>query len=200
MKKWSREGGRLVVISSPTAGGKTTVCAALIKSDSTCVRSVSCTTRRPREGEKDGVDYYFIGEKLFKERIRQGFFLEWAKVHDRYYGTPGRYAEALLRKGKNVILTIDVNGGKQVKKNFKDACLIFLLPPSFKEMLKRIKRRGTESRPAVNLRLSTAEKELKELPAYQYLVINDSLNEAVCRISAIIKAENSKIKHAKEAH
>ncbi len=200
MKKWSRTRGRLVVISSPTAGGKTTVCAALIKSDRTCVRSVSCTTRRPRKGEEDGVDYYFLGEKAFKEKIKQGFFLEWAKVHDSYYGTPGRYAEDLLKKGKNVILTIDVNGGKQVKRNFKDACFIFLLPPSFNEMLKRIKRRGTESRAAVSLRLSTAEKELKELPAYQYLVINDSLNDAVCRIRSIIKAENSKIKHAKEAH
>ncbi len=200
MKKWSRSGGRLVVISSPTAGGKTTVCAELIKSDSTCVRSISCTTRRPRKGEKDGVDYYFIGENVFRERIKQGFFLEWAKVHDSYYGTPGLRAKALLKKGKNVILTIDVKGGRQVKKNFKDACLIFILPPSFKEMLKRIKMRGTESRPVVNLRLSTAEKELRELPAYEYLVINDSLNDAVCSIKAIIKAENSKIKHAKEAH
>ena len=134
----------------------------------------------------------------YQERIKEGFFLEWARVHDSYYGTPRKYAETLLRKGLNVILTIDVKGGRQVKENFKDACLIFLLPPSFKEMLGRIKRRGTESLEAVELRLKTAEKEIKELPAYGYLVINDTLREAVGSIKAIIKAENSKLKPVKE--
>ena len=198
LKKWSRKPGRLVVISSPTAGGKTTVCAELIKSDRTSVRSVSCTTRKPRKGEKNGVDYFFVSEKTFKENIKRGVFLEWAKVHDSYYGTPAKPAGTQLRKGKNVILTIDVKGGSLVKRNFRDACLIFLLPPSFKEMLRRIKRRGTERREAVNLRLKTAEKELGEIAGYQYLVINDTVKNAVGTIRAIIKAENSKLKRVKE--
>ena len=194
LKRFTRKPGRLVVVSSPTAAGKTTICRALVRADKSCIQSISCTTRALRGKEKHGKDYFFISEKKFKEQIKKGFFLEWAKVHTSYYGTPSSFVAKHLKKGKNIILTIDVQGGKTVKKNFKDAILVFVLPPSFKEQERRLKHRGTEDRRCIKIRLKTAAKELREIKNYEYLVINDTVGNAVSKIRSIITAENTIIR------
>ncbi|MEI7905589.1 MAG: guanylate kinase [Candidatus Firestonebacteria bacterium] len=194
LKRYAGKRGSLFVVSSPTAAGKTTVCRALVKADSSCVQSVSCTTRAPRGSERNGRDYYFLSEKKFKELIKKDYFLEWARVHTDYYGTPRNFAEKHLKQGKNVILTIDVQGARQIKKNCKTACFVFLLPPSFKELKRRLKKRGTEDPRSIKVRLATAGKELQEINNYQYLVINDTVSTAVGRLKAIILAETARIK------
>lgn len=179
--------GILIVISGPSGAGKGTVVSELIKNGNAEV-SVSCTTRNPRKGEIDGINYFFKTEEEFKSMIYNDAFLEYAQVFGNYYGTPKEYVETKLNSGINIILEIDVQGAKQIKKNFPGAVLIFILPPSLKELYNRLKGRGTETEDAVNKRFSLAKSEINQAGFYDYIVVNNSYEVAADDINTIIKA------------
>ena len=147
------------------------------------VKSISATTRSKRPGERPGRDYLFLSTKTFEERIKKGYFLEWEKVFDHYYGTPKKQALNLLKKGINVLLCIDVKGAKTVAREFPQALKIFIKAPSMKVLEARLKARGSESRESLELRLKVARRELKEAKNYDHVVINADLNKALGRCS-----------------
>ncbi len=178
---------RLFVISSPSGGGKTTIVRELRKEGFDFAYSVSATTRPPRRGEKDGVDYFFLDEETFLRRIKEGAFLEWAKVHGYYYGTLKAQINRYLSEGKMVLLDIDVQGGLHLKNTRSDAVLIFLSPPGIEELKKRLKKRGTESSEVIEKRLDVAKKELQMANQYDFQVINDNLKDTVKEVRAIIQ-------------
>lgn len=151
--------------------------------------SVSATTRLPRNGETDGVNYYFISPEKFSLMITRDEFLEWARVYDNCYGTPRLPVEEALARGKDVLLEIDVQGGLQVKQKFPEAVLIFLLPPSWDALRSRLVKRGSEPAEEVAKRLQWARRELQSLPLYDYVVVNDQVEQAVEQIRSIITAE-----------
>ncbi len=185
--------GNLIVLSGPSGVGKGTVLKALLKKYDNICYSISATTRTPREDEKDGVDYFFMTEDKFKAWVEDDKFIEWAKVHNNYYGTPRSYVQETLASGKDVILEIDIQGAKQVKEGFKDGIFIFLAPPSLEELKNRIYNRGTEGEDDIQVRLKNAKKELKEIENYDYLVVNDIVKEAVERLKSVIIANRCKI-------
>ena len=178
--------GRLFVISAPSGTGKTTIIKNLMKTLPEAVLSVSVTTRRPRPGETDGVDYHFISEAEFQKMLKDGRLLEHAKVHNSYYGTPRTPIEKWLNDDKIILLDIDVQGAHNVKKVFQDAVLIFLLPPSREELIRRLKSRGTNAGADLDLRIKDAEVELSEKDFYDYHVVNDNMDKAVQEIVGII--------------
>jgi guanylate kinase len=190
MKKDKR--GLLIVLSAPSGGGKTTISHQLLKKDKNIVRSISCTTRKPRRGEKNGKDYFFTTAAKFKTMVRTKTFLEWAKVHHNFYGTPLHWVEAQLQKGKDVLFVIDVQGGKTIKGKVKDAVLVFVKPPSFKILKERLLGRQSEDAKTLQVRLKDALWEVKEGKRYDYQVINDRLTDAVSDIRTIIKNERKK--------
>src|SRR5258708_3761813 len=145
--------GLLIVLSSPSGGGKTTVAQKLLRLDKNLVRSVSCTTRKRRLGEKDGRDYFFVTPAQFKRMVSQRAFLEWAKVHDQYYGTPRFWVERQLKKGKDVLFVIDVQGGNAIRRRFENAVLIFLKTPNFSVLKQRLLGRKSDDPKAIKLRL-----------------------------------------------
>ncbi|NPV89003.1 guanylate kinase [Coprothermobacteraceae bacterium] len=179
-------GGRLIVISGPSGVGKGTVVAELMKQDPDLVLSISVTTRKPRPGEKDGVDYYFIDFSQFKQMVVTDALLEWAYVHGSYYGTPKEFVLRHLSEGKKVILEIDMQGAMQVKRRFPDAMLIFLLPPSLEELKRRLISRGTEQMDEQQLRLLRSLQELDYLREYQFFVVNMEISQAVENIRRIL--------------
>ena len=181
--------GVLVVLSGPSGAGKGTVSQALLRSEPGLVLSISATTRLPRNGETDGVSYYFISREKFLMMIEGDEFLEWARVYDNFYGTPRLPVEETLARGKDVLLEIDVQGGLQVKSKLPEAVLIFLLPPSWKELEARLAGRGSESPEEVQKRLQWAKRELQSLSLYDYAVVNDRVEKAVEQIRSIITAE-----------
>jgi guanylate kinase len=178
--------GRLLVISSPSGGGKTTVVRAVMQSDPALAYSVSATTRPIRPGEVDGRDYHFMNETRFREGVRRGEFMEWAEVHGSLYGTLKSEVEQRLEDGRTVILDLDVQGGMAVKRVMPDSVLIFLLPPSRRVLEARLKDRGTESAESLARRLGDAEWEMKQADQYDVLVFNDRLEETVHEIRMII--------------
>ncbi len=183
------EPGVLVVLSGPSGVGKGTVSQALLRSEPNLVLSVSATTRLPRNGETDGVSYYFVSREKFSLMIEGDEFLEWARVYDNFYGTPRLPVEETLARGKDVLLEIDVQGGLQVKRKLPEAVLIFLLPPSWKELEARLAGRGSESPEEVQKRLQWAKRELQSLSLYDYVVVNERVEKAVEQIRSIITAE-----------
>ncbi|MCK8818217.1 guanylate kinase [Natroniella sulfidigena] len=187
--------GNLIVLSGPSAVGKGTVLSFLLEEYDDICYSVSATTREPREGEEDGIDYFFMSTKKFKSLIKKNEFIEWAKVHNNYYGTPKKYVEETLASGRDVILEIDIQGAKQVKDSFAEGIFVFLAPPSLDELESRIYGRGTESEKAIETRLENASKELKQVEEYDYLIINDQVEKAVKKLKAIIVAEKCKVKN-----
>jgi len=185
--------GLLVVLSGPSGVGKGTVRRALFnKPNHDLVYSVSMTTRKPRPGEIDGVDYYFVDRKTFEKRIEEDKFLEWAEFVGNYYGTPKDIVEKQLSDGKEVVLEIEVNGALQVRKNMKDAVFIFLVPPGKKALYERLMKRGTESEESIRERMEKADKEFMLAHKYDYIVVNDDVDNAADRIMAIIRAEHAK--------
>ncbi len=181
--------GVLVVLSGPSGVGKGTVSKALLQAEPNLVLSVSATTRLPRNGETDGVSYYFVSREKFSLMIEGDEFLEWARVYDNFYGTPRLPVEETLARGKDVLLEIDVQGGLQVKRKLPEAVLIFLLPPSWKELEARLAGRGSESPEEVQKRLQWAKRELQSLSLYDYVVVNERVEKAVEQIRSIITAE-----------
>lgn len=185
--------GMLVVISGPSGVGKGTICKELFKRNLKDIElSVSATTRKPRAGEIEGINYYYKEEYEFNDMIENGEFLEYANVYGSYYGTPKNYVELNLRKGINVILEIDIQGAMQIKTNFKEAAFIFIMPPSYCELRKRIIGRATDSADMINKRLKAAFKEIKEVVNYDYIIINDKVDNVVDKIICILSAEKYK--------
>lgn len=189
--------GFLLVISGPSASGKGTVCRKLLNRNKELTFSISATTRKPRKREKDGVNYFFVDEDKFDEMIKNEEFLEYANVHNHRYGTPINFVLDKINNGEIVILEIDVQGALQIKEKFQGAIFVFLLPPSMKELEDRITKRGTESKKDIDIRLNNAYKELKLIDKYDYIVINDRVNDAVENIETIIKAEKLKVSRIK---
>ena len=181
-----------MIISGPSGVGKGSVCAALIAKDPNTVFSVSATTRSPRRGEIDGKDYYFISKEEFLLKIDHGDFLEWAEVFGNYYGTPVAEIQRLLHEGKNVLLDIDTQGANQVRTVCPEGVSIFILPPSFAELERRITARGSETEEMRAIRLSQAEQEIRLAEQYDYSIVNNDIEEtadAVLDIIAQVKAE-----------
>lgn len=176
----------LVVISGPTGSGKTTISRKLVETSSSCLFSVSHTTRCKRPGEKNGRDYYFVSKDSFQKMVENREFLEYAKVHNNYYGTHKKEWIKARKRGLDLVLDIDVKGGNQIIKTFKDAILIFVLPPSFKELLVRLKKRAGEKDFNLNIRLKTALKELDFAKKYYYNIINEEVDSAVDEVKKIV--------------
>ena len=189
--------GNLIVISAPSGTGKTTVVKRILREVEDIEFSISYTTRKPRIGEVDGKDYFFVDESTFKNMIDEDEFLEWANVYGNLYGTSKSFVEKILSSGKDVLLDIDTQGGKNVKKSSDDAILIFLMPPSLEELEHRLKNRKTDSPEVISKRLKIAKNELLEYKFYDFTVINDILDEAVKNIENIIKAMRFRTKNIK---
>ena len=168
--------GFLLVVSGPSGSGKGTVCNNLLNRNNGIVFSVSTTTRSPREGEVDGKDYFFIDKEKHFKMIENNEFLENAEVHDNFYGTPKEFVFEEIEKGNVVLLEIDVQGALQVKDVYSEAVTIFLVPPSMEELERRIRNRGTETEESINLRMYNALIEMKVIDQYDYIVINDEID------------------------
>lgn len=181
--------GLLLVVSGPSGVGKGTICAALLRRLPDLHLSISATTRSPRPGERNGVEYFFVSEAEFARMLAAGELLEWAEVHGARYGTPRRPVLDALDRGEDVLLEIDVQGGLQVKKSFPDAVLIFILPPSTEELQRRLAARGKDSPEAMGRRLAWAHKELQRAPDYDYVVVNETVDGAVAEILSIMAIE-----------
>lgn len=186
--------GFLIIVSGPAGTGKGTICKEVLKRNPDIVFSVSATTRKPREGEVDGVNYHFISEDEFKEMIANNEFLEHAYVHTNYYGSPKKQVIDEIESGKIVLLEIDVQGAMQVKENYDEAIFIFLLPPSMGELRRRIVARNTETKEEIDKRMENAYKEVDQLDEYDYFVINEDLDEAISQVENIIKTERLRVK------
>ena len=189
--------GKLIILSGPSGVGKGTVIEALMEDYQDIAYSISATTRKPRAGEEDGVDYFFLSEAKFKEMVAENEFIEWAQVHGNYYGTPKSYVEETLNAGQDVILEIDIQGAVQVKEKCEQgACaegiFIFLAPPSLAELENRIRERDADSEAEMELRMDNATEEIKMAEEYDYVVVNDQVEQAVEKIKAIIIAERCK--------
>ena len=186
--------GRLIIISGPSGVGKGTICNRVLEKDRSLALSVSATTRKMGPGEEEGREYYFYSKEKFQSVIDAGGFLEWAEIHGNFYGTPRQKVEEYLDQGRDVILEIDVQGGLQVQKKMGDRCvMIFVVPPSEEELLRRIYGRNREKPEEIAVRMKTAQWEMAQEEKYQYTVINDDLEVVVDKIFAIIK-------EAKEEH
>ena len=178
--------GRLFIVSAPSGAGKSTLCQAVRDRFPDLVYSISFTTRAPRAGEKDGVDYFFISTAEFEKRIQQEDMAEWAEVHGHYYGTSASFLKQQLSAGQRVLLDIDVEGTKQIIQLFPDSVTIFIMPPSLEVLRKRLEKRGTDSPEAIQKRLAAAEAEIAQRDLYQHIIVNDRLDDAVEAFSDII--------------
>ena len=182
--------GLLILISGPSGTGKGTVCDLLRKNHPEIYYSISATTRQPRPGEQDGVNYYFYDKEKFRQMIDAGELLEWAEVYGNYYGTPKQKVLDRLNAGEDILLEIDTQGALNVMKAMPEGLFIFLLPPSLEELANRLKGRGTETEESLQRRLGAAVDEIKIAHNYRYVVVNDKVEAAEKAIAGIIEAEH----------
>ena len=181
------ENGKLFVISAPSGTGKTTILKRVISELASIVFSVSHTTRAPRSGEEEGVDYFFVDKGVFENMQKQGLFLEWAVVHGNLYGTSSNAVQEILKQDKDIILDIDVQGARQVMDKVGDkGVFVFISPPSLEELEKRLVNRGTESESVIATRLKNAQDEMKSLEHYDYIIVNERVDQAVEELKSII--------------
>ena len=195
----SRGKGLLIVISGPSGAGKGTICKRFMERNKNVALSVSATTRSPRNGEVEGVNYYFMSKEKFKEKINDNDFLEYAEVYDNYYGTPKSNVQEMLDSGKDVILEIDIQGALKVKENSEEGVFIFILPPSMEELKQRIINRGSETQESLMKRFKSAYKEINFVSRYNYAVVNDEVDIAVEKLEAIICAEKCRVDRLKHS-
>ena len=194
-----KQKGEFIIISGTTCAGKGTVIEKLLAKDKNLALSISYTSRAKRDGEVDGVDYHFISRDEFEKRIQKGEFLEYAKVrYGEYFGTAKKDVQKLLETGKDVILEIDVQGAQQIKEMFPETILIFIMAPSMNEVKRRIKARGKETKEQILDRFITAYREINEIPKYNYVVVNDNLDEAVKKVEAILISEKCRVDRIEE--
>lgn len=181
--------GKLFVISAPSGAGKTTLIKKILPRFKSLSYSVSHTTRSPRKNEQDGLDYFFISQKEFEEKIEGNHWLEWAKVHDNFYGTSKEFVTGCMVKGLSLLLDIDVQGARQVMASELDPVTIFIMPPSFEILSQRLEKRGTDSKQVIAKRLENARLEMAQKDLYQYVIINDDLECAIEALCSIFKQE-----------
>ena len=184
------EKGKLLVISGPSGAGKSTVVSKAIEGRTDICFSTSVTTRSPRPGEVHGREYFFVDFERFREMVERDELLEHAEYVANRYGTPRFYVEQRLMEGMNVLLDIEVQGARQVRKKMPEAVLIFIAPPSMEELERRLRGRGTDTEDAIEGRLIRAKQEFQEADFYDYLIVNDDLEKAASRLNAIIEAEH----------
>ncbi|MHC4192687.1 MAG: guanylate kinase [Planctomycetota bacterium] len=179
--------GRVVIVSGPSGVGKSTICKRVMERLDNAYLSISATTRPKSDGEVDGEDYWFITEQEFRDRIDEGLFLEYAQVFENFYGTPRDKVDEALTQGRTVILEIDVQGARQAKTEYPDAVMVFILPPTHKELAERMNSRGREDGKTAELRLDLADNEIAAAwQYYDHMVINDDLEQAVREVTEII--------------
>ncbi len=179
----------VIIVSAPSGSGKTTIVNNLLKKVSDIARTVSYTTRPPRQDEKDGEDYFFISEEEFRKKIDMGEFIEWEKNFGSYYGTARAQVEEAIAGERDIILSIDVKGAKTVKKMHPESISVFIMPPSIDELASRLRNRKTDKEKQVSIRLEESRREMNAAGEYDYLVVNDELEEAVNELAAIVEAE-----------
>ena len=190
--------GVLTVVSGFSGAGKGTVMKRLIQKYDDYALSISVTTRKPREGERDGIEYFFKTKEEVETMIENDEFLEYARYVDNYYGTPRFYVEEMLAKGKNVILEIEIQGAMQIKAKNSEAVLVFVTPPSFEELRNRLVGRGTETADVIESRLRRASEEAEGMPSYDYILVNDQVEDCVDRLHQIILSERAKAQRNEE--
>lgn len=190
--------GLLVVVSGPSGTGKGTVLNSIRQQEKNIKFSVSATTREPRSGEVDGVNYFFKTNEEFEAMIKNGELIEWVKYCDNYYGTPKKYIEDTIKSGYDCLLEIEVEGALNIKKIYPDCVSIFILPPSFDELRRRIESRGTEKPEVIEKRMEKALKEINYVDKYDYVVVNDDIEEAVNSIRYILASEKLKFSRNKD--
>ena len=195
------EQGILIVVSGPSGCGKSTLDQKLIESRNDTVMSISDTTRSPRGEEKDGTDYNFISTEEFEQKIKENKYLEYAIVHsNKYYGTPIEHIDEILSKGKNIILEIDIEGARKVNEKRPDAVFIFIMPPSMEILKKRLIGRKTETKEQVVERFKTAYKEINEVSKYNYVIVNDDIEESLLKMNSIIECEKCRVDRIEEIY
>jgi guanylate kinase len=187
-----------VVLAAPSGTGKTSIARALVDSGADFVFSVSATTRAPRQGERDGVDYHFVDRAAFDEMVRGDALCEWAEVHGNLYGTPRANLEEAAARGAHVVLDIDVQGARQIRERVEEALLIFVFPPSAEALVKRLTGRATERSAELARRLRNARAELDAAADFDYVVVNDHLDKAVHQVREIVHAERHRPERARD--
>ena len=186
------EKGHIFVVSAPSGAGKTTIVKSILKDIPELAFSISATTRRKRENERDGFDYHFISEEAFRKKIEENGFVEWEKFYDYYYGTPKGFIDDKINSGISVLLEVDVKGALSIKTIYPDAILIYIYPPSFEVLVERLKNRRTEDETDFKKRVERAKMELSHKDKFDYLVVNNDLNIAIPQVKSLIKKIISK--------
>ncbi len=179
--------GEIIVVAAPSGSGKTTIVKRILNKFPAIIFSISATTRKKRDNETDGVEYFFITEDEFKQKIKNNEFAEWERFYDYYYGTPKSFVDEIIRLKKTVLLELDVNGALSIKKNYPNAHLIYIVPPSKEELIKRLTARNTESEEDLKKRIERAKMELSLKDEFDYLIPNDDLEKAVHEAESLIK-------------
>lgn len=192
--------GQVIVISAPSGSGKGSVISGLLEKDKNLWLSVSTTSRKPRENDIHGVTYNFVTKEEFEKLIQEGYFLEYTNYVGNYYGTPKNKILEKINEGIDVILEIEIEGATNIKKLIPEAIFIFIMPPSLKTLVKRLKKRGTDSNDKIIERFHTAYKEINEVTKYNYVVINDDLKDAITKVEAIIQAEKCRVDRIEEVY
>jgi guanylate kinase len=191
--------GIIFIVSAPSGAGKTTISRAAVREIDGLTPSVSLTTRRPRSGEVEGIDYQFVSEEEFQRRVDADQLAEWARVFDACYGTPRQPLEDAVREGRDMLLDIDIQGARRLTERYPDdAVTIFVLPPSFKDLEGRLRGRGTEDEQAIERRLNRARDEFRAYPEYDYLIVNADLAVSLERLQAIVNAERLRVARLRE--
>lgn len=196
----SNNKGSLIVLSGPSGSGKDSICERLKEYNDNFWVSVSYTTRKPRKGEEDGINYYFKTKDEFEKLIEEDEFLEYAKYNDDYYGTPKSKINDYLNKGIDVILVIEVQGALKIKHIMPEATFIFIMPPTMKDLVLRLKKRGTETDDKILMRFKKAYQEINELTKYNYIVVNDELDKATKKVNSIIEAQKCMVDKIEEVY
>lgn len=194
------ERGNLIVISGPSGTGKSSIIKEVMNRNKNIWYSISLTSREKRDGEEEGINYFYTTKDSFINKIEDDYFLEYTLYNENYYGTPKKHIAEKLASGDDVILEIEINGALKVKELIPDAIFIFILPPNLEDLIKRLEKRGTESKQKILERFKTAYKEINEITKYNYVVINDNLNEAIDKVDAIFKAERCRVDRIEEIY